>query len=629
MLTALRSQARSWIAKLLFGLLIVAFAVWGIGDIFNKPQVSQPIIRIGDDFAYSASDFDREMRLALQRLAQIQGVPVSPELFAQFGGAQGLVDQAESKGLLQVYGRRLGFEVPLRAAVQYVESDPQFLNATNRFDRARFEYFLRQMGQGEEQYVASQQALLRASYLMSAVSGPAVAPAPLVRNVHAYDAEKRQAETVLVPIAAITDVAAPDDATLAAWHGEQAARYQSPEYRAGLVVQMAPSDFTQDVAIPDAEIEAEYQARIAEYSTPETRNVEQVVVQDPAVAEKIITAVKGGTAFAQAVRDAVQSDPVPLGQVTKERLPADIADAVFALPAGSVSEALKSPFGLHVVFVSAVTPAATKPLADVRGEIRNALAIGRAADAMESVRVQLEDELAAGVSLAEAAEKLGLPATKFAAIDAAGQDRDGANLGLSADAVALIFETEIGEPGYVKALNDGSYAVAQIDEIIPPALRPLAEVRDKVLADWTLAQQRNRAKAIADEIAQKVKDGADLKTEAEARGFELKSTKLFQRDEGDASNGVTAPIARALFQLKQGEVTVGDNADGAVVARLAAIETADTAAGADADALKQAADRETQALASDIRQSFIAALRAELPVERNDAIWQRAVQSEN
>ena len=622
MLTSIRNQARSWVMKTLFAFLIVAFAVWGIGDVFRTPQAEAPILKIGSDYTYTRTEFDREMRLAIQNLSQREGIQVTPAMFAQFGGAQGLVDQAENAGLLQVYGDRLGFNIPQQAAIMGIESDPKFAGATGRFERNRFEFYLRQLGQGEEQFVALAQAQLRNGYMLTAVSGPVAVPQVLLNNIHAYLEEQRIAETVLVPNSSVTDVAEPDDATLKTWYEGQSSRYQAPEYRAGLLVQMMPSDFIQDVAVSAEEIDAEYQARLAEYSTLETRNVEQVVVQDQAVADKIIAAVKGGTAFAQAVKDATQGDPVSLGQVTKDKLPADIADAVFALPAGGVSDALKSPFGLHVAFVAAITPATTRPLAEVEGELRNGLALGRAAEARDSVRVQMEDELAGGAPLGEVAEKLGLKQEKFAAIDAGGLDRNGANLGISPEAVGLIFETESGEPGYVSALTDGSYAVAQVDEVTPPTVRPLDEVRDQAVADWKSAQQSERAKKIAEEIADKVKGGATLGAEATARGLTLKTTQAFHRSEGDAENGVNGILAGALFKLKAGEVTLGDSLEGTIVARLTAINPATAATPEETASL---ADRTARGLANDLRQSFVQALKAELPVTRDDEIWQSAI----
>src|SRR5690606_29798471 len=119
------------------------------------------------------------------------------------------------------------------------------------------------------------------------------------------------------------------------------------------------------------------------------------------------------------------------------------------------------------------------------------------------------------------------------------------------------------------------YAVAQVDEVTPPALKPLAEVRDQAIADWTAAQQRDRARQVAEEISEKVRAGAALVAEAEARGLVAKETKPFYRGEGDAENDVTPALAEALFRLKAGEVTTGESESGAIVARLATIVSAD------------------------------------------------------
>lgn len=623
MLTSIRRHARSWVVKALFAVLIAAFAVWGIGDVFRGAKTAQPILKIGKNFEYTQADFDRELKLSLQRLTQIQGAQITPGMFAALGGAQRLVDQAESKGLLQAYGEKLGIDVPQSAAIQMIESDPDFANQTGQFDRTRFEYVLRQLGQTEAQYVETIRGQLRANQILVAMMGGIHAPEPLVRAVYLYTQEQRTAEILTIPTASITDAGTPDEAALKKWHEDHADNYKAPEYRAALLVQMAPADFVQDVTVTDDEIAQEYDARKAEFSTPEIRDVEQAVVQDQAVAEKIAAAVKGGKKFADAVKEATGGDPVALGQITKDKLPADIADAVFALPADGVSAPLKSPFGLHVVHVQSVLPGSTKTLEDVKGEIRNTLALGRAADAMESVREQLQDELAGGATLQDAATKLQLKSQKLDAIDATGRDAAANDLGIAADAVSLIFSTDAGDPSDITALNDGSYAVAQVTGITEPAVKPLEVVKDHATQDWIAAKQAELAKAKAQALIDKLKGGGDLSAEATALGLTMTVSKPFFRGDGDAENGVNAALAQALFKLKQGELTIGEGPDGPIVARLTGITPA--APETHADEVKQLSERVAQSLAGDVQQQFYDALKSEIPVERDDEQWQRLI----
>lgn len=624
MLTSIRKHAQSWVVKGLFALLIAAFAVWGIGDVFRGAKAARPILKIGKNFEYTQADFDRELKLSLQRLSQVQGIQVTPAMFAAFGGAQRLVDQAESKGLLQAYGEKLGVDVPQSAAIQYIESNPDFANQTGQFDRARFEYVLRQLGQSEAQYVETIRGQLRANQILVAMMGAIHAPEPLVRAVYLYTQEQRTAEILTIPTASITDAGTPDDAALMKWHDDHADSYKAPEYRAAFLVQMAPADFVQDVTVSDDEIAQEYDARKAEFSTPEIRDVEQAVVQDAAIADKIVAAVKGGKKFADAVKEATGGDVVALGQITKDKLPADIADKVFALAADGVSDPLKSPFGLHVVHVQSIIPGSTKTLEDVKGEIRNTLALGRAADAMETVRTQLQDELAGGASLQDAATKLQLKSQKLDAVDATGKDATGNDLGIAADAVSLIFGTDAGDPSDITALNDGSYAVAQVTGVTEPVVKPLDVVKDQVTQDWIAAKQAELAKAKAQAVADKLKTGGDLSAEATTLGLTMAVSKPFFRGEGDPDNGVNAALAQALFKLKQGELTIGDGPNGPILARLTGITPA--APETHADDVKQLSERVAQSLAGDVQQQFYDALKSEIPVERDDAQWQSLIE---
>ncbi len=623
MLSSIRKHARSWVVKALFALLIAAFAIWGIGDVFRGAKAGKPILKIGKNFEYTASDFNREMKLALQRLTQMQGIPVTPEMFAAFGGAQRLVDQAENKGLLQAYGEKLGIDVPQQAAVQAIEADPNFASQTGQFDRARFEYFLRQMSLSEAQYVENIRGQLRANQVLIAMMGAMEAPDPLVNAVYGYTQELRTANVLVIPTASITDAGTPDDAALQKWHTDHADKYKAPEYRAATLIQMAPADFVQDVSVSDEEIQQEYDSRLSEFSTPETRDVEQVVVQDQAIADKILTDIKAGKTFADAVKTETQGDPVSLGQTTKDKLPAEIAEAVFALPADGVSAALKSPFGIHIAHVQSIIPGTTKTLEEVKGELRNSLALGRAADAMESVREQLQDELAGGASLEDAAKKLQLHIQKIEAVDATGKDAAGTDIALSQDAVNLIFSTEAGDPSDITALNDGSYAVAQVTGVTAPAVKPLDQVKDQATQDWVAAKQSELATDKAKAIVEKLKAGGDLNAEATALGLALKVSKPFNRGEGDPENGVDPALAQALFKLKISEVTLGNGMEGPVVARLTGITPAQP--DQHQDELKQLSEKVNQSLAGDLQQQFYDALKAEIPVERDDEQWQKLI----
>ncbi|HZD26073.1 MAG TPA: SurA N-terminal domain-containing protein, partial [Alphaproteobacteria bacterium] len=48
MLNALRRNAGSWVVKVLMLLLVVSFAIWGIGDVFFRHGQNPTVATVGD-----------------------------------------------------------------------------------------------------------------------------------------------------------------------------------------------------------------------------------------------------------------------------------------------------------------------------------------------------------------------------------------------------------------------------------------------------------------------------------------------------------------------------------------------------------------------------------------------------
>ena len=623
MLSAIRSKTTGWIAKILFGLLIVAFAVWGIGDIFRGDQAQKPVIQVGD-VKYSQAEFQRDLKQQLDRFSQQQGFQITAQQFAQFGGVTQIIAQAVNRSTLKVFAEKQGMGVSQATAVAEIQANPQFQDAQKQFDRNRFVAALDQANMSEAGYVQEVQTDLVNRGLYRAMLTGIVVPEKLATEVYLHDQEQRTADVLVIPNASMTGIATPDDATLQKYQKDHADQYKAPEYRAATVIEVSPEDLTGEVSVSDDEINQAYETGKSQFSTADTREVEQVVVQDKAQADKIEAAVKGGTAFKDAVKQVTGGDPIVLGKIGKEKLPAEIADKVFALQKEGVTEPLTSPFGIHVVQVISAEVGSIKPLAEVKDQIKHQIALGKATESLDSLVQQLEDTLAGGASLDEAATKLKLKAKKVEAVDNQGKDPKGADTGLSHAAVALVFNTESGNLSPVAPTASGSYIVAQVSGVTPPADRPFDQVKDRVKADWLADAQAKAATDKAKAIADKVKAGGDLNAEATALNLTVKKSAAFTRDRGDPDNGISAGFAETLFALKLNEAAVGDSKDGPVVAKITAITPPDPKAHPSDVAQTNA--QLTEEIRNDLGAEFGEALRQELKPQVNEDIVNNLIQ---
>jgi peptidyl-prolyl cis-trans isomerase D len=621
MLTSIRSKSTSFVAKILFGLLIVAFALWGIGDIFRNDPQQKPVATIGN-IKYSQNEFRRDLKQGMDRFAQqMQGMQFTAQQFAQFGGVAQVVAQAINRNSLKVYSQEHGLGVSQATAVAEIQADPQFQNTQRQFDRNRFDLTLDRMGLSEAGYVAEVQSDLINQALYRAVLSGISVPKPLADEVYLHQAEERTADVLVIPTASMTGIATPDAAALEQYRKDHADQYKAPEYRAATVLQVSPEDLVAEISVTDDEIKAEYEAQKVSFSTPDIREVEQVVVQEQAQAGRIEDAVKGGASFADAVKQVTGGDPVVLGKLQKSGLPQEIADKVFAVAAGGVSEPLTSPFGIHIVHVISSEPATTKTLDEVKDQLKHNIALNRATESLDSIIKQLDDALAGGASLDEAGTKLKMKVTKVAAVDQSGKDDKDAETGLNPEVVQLIFSTEAGNQSSVTPFNDGSYAVVQTTSTTPPADKPFDQVKEKVQANWLADKQHAAAEAKAKEIAEKLKTPGtgDLQAEATALGLTVTKSASFTRGKGDPENGIDPNLASSLFGVKLGETAVGENKDGPVVAKVTAVTPPDpTAHPDDVATLTQGLNNQIR---GDLAAQFSEALRQEIkPVVNEDVI---------
>lgn len=614
MLQALRSTVGSWVVKILFVLLILSFGIWGIGDVFRN-QISDTVAEVGDA-KITTAELDREFRSEIERMRRLVGSQFDIEQARQFGLLEGVLDRLVDRSLYTQEALDMGIAVPDALVLDRIRSENAFANAGGQFDPGIFRRVLAANNLSEAAYVDSLRGDLARATLAGAVGRGADAPPPVVEGIFRHQAERRVAETLRLPNASMPDPGQPDEEALATYHQERAVRFTAPEYRTLTVARLAPEDLADEIAVPEEDLQAAYEFRRDEFHQPERRDVEQVLVQDEATARRIADAVRSGTPFAEAA-SAEGTEPLALSDLRREDLLPELADTIFSLSGDGVGGPVESPLGWHVFRLSSVTPASERSFEEVRGELLKALKLERAADRVYEVANQLEDQLAGGANVEEAARGLGLEPMHLPKVDATGRTPEGRpveNLDALRPVLEQAFNLAEGEQSHLIETPDGAYYVVQVNEVTPAALRPLDQVRDQVVEAWKAERRAEAAAKRAQALADEIGAGASLQDLATANGAEFRTTEPFTRS-GEGAAGLPAALVERMFAVRQGEVATAPSEDGQVIARLLRVDVPDPAANETQVArLRQQLD---QSVASDLLAQFGNALRGQYGVEVN------------
>jgi peptidyl-prolyl cis-trans isomerase D len=626
MLNSLRRNASSWVVKVLLLLLVVSFAIWGIGDIFYGSGQNPTVATVGDA-EIPANELADAFNRAVANLQRQLGPEFDRERAIQLGVMQQTLQDLVRQRLISLEAQEMGLVVPDDALRTLVTEDPIFQTG-GQFDRSRFDQLLRASGLSEEAYLASLRQQVVRQALTGSIAGPVEAPAQLVDAIYRHRNEKRRGHYVAVPIASITDVPEPTAEELAQFHEAHQAQFTAPEYRSLTFVTLEPEDLLGEIEVGDEEVEAAYQSRIDEFRTPERRTVEQLLAPEAAPLEQAAERIAAGATLEQVAGEIEEVGVEQLGAVGRGDLPADFEEAIFALAEGEVSQPVESAFGWHLFRVSKIEPEHTVPFAEAREQLARELALQQANDRLPDFAAQLDDELAAGTELKEAARALGLETVSVPAVDATGKDAQGQPVEALPpwpEFMEVALETGAGETSLLEETDAGGYFVVQVDEVTAPRLKPVEEVRDQLLEAWQAQRRRELARERAEEIRARLADGAALDELLADTGFENKPIEPVQRDAAGSDQGINRAAVQALFATEPGKTAeeVIQLNDGFAVVAIDEVIPADPAA--DPEGLEQLARELEGDMRSDLVVQFEAELRREYPIEIDGAAINRLI----
>ncbi len=393
---------------------------------------------------------------------------------------------------------------------------------------------------------------------------------------------------------------------------------------------LTPADLAGSVEVSDQDAKDLYDKLAAtRFTTPELRDVQQLVFDSQADADAAAADLAGGMSFDDllAKRNLKPAD-IDLGLVSKDKLiDPKVADAAFALAPDSVSGIIAGQFGPVIVRVTTVQPSAVTSFEDAKTDLKKEIAETRAAQEITDDVNAIEDARAGGSTLQEIADKYGLKVRTIPAVDAEGKDTNGdaiPDLPGGPALVKALFDTDVGMENNPLPVDKG-YVWYEVTSVAAARDRELSEVRDKVAAAWKADEVAKRLTAKADDIKSRLSGGADIASVASDMGLEVKTADGVKRG-AQPPAGLTAAAIGSAFDGPKGYVSVADGADGAKVVLVATDVTIPpyfSGAPDLADAQNQFSDQ----FANDLLQQYVSQLQERLGVRVNQTALQQAIGS--
>ena len=540
MLQILRSSVGGWVAKTFIGLLVLSFAVWGVSGAFVNGAADY-VIQVGET-KVGLLDYRLTYDQRLNALSRQLGTRLSREQARAFQIEQSVISQLTSGAILDESARKMGLGLSEDELAKLIGNDPAFRDAAGTFSRSQLTFALQRIGMREEDYLRNRSAVSIRSQIVEGTANGFEVPATFIKALATFQKEKRQFDYVIIDKGAIGDTPVASDSDISAYYADNKNDFVAPEYRKLNVLKLEATDIADEDSVDDQAVKDEYEATKASFVDPEQRKIQQLVLTDPVKAKAIVERLKGGELFETILAEEGKSESdVELGVFTKADLPdVAIADAAFALELNKPSDVVTGIFGPVILRVVEISEEKTTPFDDVKDQIRKDLSLKKASDELFDIHDRIEDERAAGDSLADAAKTLGLKMHYVEMIDRSGRLPDGSvytDLPASAKMLDEAFKIDVGVEADPISLSVNGFAWFEVAKVISERQKPLDEVRDAVATAWVTKTASDKIRALADTLNERITAGENMEKVATAllpEAVEVKeSAELLRTDESD------------------------------------------------------------------------------------------------
>ena len=628
MLDSLRRGALNWFAKGLLGLLVIAFAVWGIGDVIRN--VGRGTLATIGGSQISVEEYRQAYQEEMASLTRRLGRRLTNEQAKLLGVEQRALSRLISAAALDHHAHDLKLALSDQSIAEIIRNDPGFQGPDGKFSKELFQNFLRQIGLSERHYVQTRrQEELREQLTDSLLAGVAP-PQAMIEALFRYREERRVLEFFTPDFDKLIKLAEPDDNKLREYYSENKGRFTAPERRKINVLLLTRDAAKQRISVSEDELKAAYEADKEKFNIPEMRRITQLTFPDKAAAEKAYAELSKAQNFGEAVgKLGFKEGDIELGLLAKrDMIDGRIADAAFALKKDELSPPIDGQFATVLLRVSEIVPGKQRSFEEVKGEINDRLAEERANLELQNLHESVENDRYSGKPLKEIGEKLKLPFLEIAEIDRAGKTADGKPAIEQADAAKIAqaaFTGNAGVEAEAVELPDGGYAWVDVLQVTPEKQKAFEEVAAEVKTQYLEQERRSEVAKLTAKFVDRLNQGEAFDSVASEAGGKAEKTNPITRS--TSPPGLTANAVQLGFTLPKGRAASAPTSDnkGRSVLRVVEIIPAPAPTPEQTATLRDELSRQLQ---TDILGEYLAGLQARYGLSLNQEALRQALGSE-
>jgi peptidyl-prolyl cis-trans isomerase D len=508
-------------SKILMGLLVVliipSFVLFGVDGYSNMSDRGAVVAKVGD-LEITQQEWDAMHQQEVDRI-RASAPNLDAKLLGSAEARYASLERMVNDRLISVAAEKQLLVTSDQRLANYLQQDPSIAGLRGpdgKLDMDRYRQLAASQGMTPEMLEARVRRDLSNQQVLASLQASAVASKRQTDSALQAYLQRREIQIQRFEPATFAAKVQVTDADLEKFYQAQSDRFRSPESADVEYLVLDAAALAKNIQLPEQDIKTYYEQNLQRLSGQEQRRASHILInaaKDAPAAEREKARVKADGLLADVRKDSKSfaqlarknsDDPGSaanggdLDFFAKGAMVKAFEDAVFALKKGEISAVVETEFGFHIILLTDIKAPATPSLEAMRpkleADLREQQAKRQFAELAETFSNSVYEQ---ADTFKPVAEKLKLSIQQAQGL---GRTPTAANAGVMANPKileALFAEDSVSKRRNTAAIELGNNTLvsARIVNYRSAAVRPYADVKDAVRIQFLMAQAQALAKA--------------------------------------------------------------------------------------------------------------------------------------
>ena len=493
MLDLLRRNASGPFGLTLIILLVLAFSVWGIGDIFRNYDVGT-LARIGDREVDSQEFLFRYNR-------EINRISNELERFVSNEEARdsGIDIQILTNLLVEKTLNSSADEMKLRPSdnslTERLKNTSSFRNAFNQFDKNVFNQVLRQNGITEDLFFSMERDSIAQAQIYRALFENLNISKEFSNLIHRFQNEDRSVDyLVLNTNTENVDPYEINNQELLSYYNNNKDNYKSESKRDFTLLTLLKSEISSLIEVEEEIIKEIYENNLSDYETPEKRTYYVIPFNSSEEVNSALNNFKENTDINNIIvsRGLSVEDVLQSSISLEEGLNEAISNKAFEVDKNILAGPVQGPFGPTLIYVTKIESSLKKTFLEVKEKIEQDYKSEETQDKIYEIYNVIEDQRAAGLTFEEIALENNLKLSQYSSVNDNGSNFSNSDIDLAFRNLIIetIFDSDIGLEMDPLEDQNGNVVFIRVDNIDEETILNFDNVQNEVRSDIINQRQK-------------------------------------------------------------------------------------------------------------------------------------------